>query len=815
MNVAENLQRIMQAKKDLKTVINSIRPSIRNEELKDYTITLSKMFGLSRVVFVDYDGTVLKDEYCFVGDDLVPPIVPDHTDEGLVFTEWNWDTTVEKVGPVMMVIGACYTTVDGLNHIHIRLTTDLVFSMYFQFLTTAGNTPFSYTLDWGDGSEPDTYAANGTRSHTYSQSGDYVIKIAITMPDTNGLMIMGSTTFPKHVTIRRLYIVDRLQYFDAGSSSLINLSRLVLPQKQQLAANISLNYYTNVKAFIVPKQITALTNCNGSRLEIVSLPKNITNITNVISSQPPLQLISLSHLTHPVRSDISFINNIVTPDYYLQLSQMNSQMYAGNTEIINIDLSSKIGNQPTAQKMFKNCVNLKTIKYFDGLLTTGSTIVQDYFAENCFELESITNLQHVTLIEDYAFRNCFKLNVDFTQFTVLTEIKSYAFQNCLLDIDFIIPPAITKIGSMAFANTKIRSFIVPEGSVLATLDGSAFTNCTELTTIVLRNTSNGYMQFNFSNCYKLTSFTVHEGLFYSGQISEAVQITEVVLPTGVKFISPYAFRNCTNLANINFPSTLLNIQNNAFYNCVSLAIPIILPEGLTSLSASAFEGCINIPSFQLPSTLATANADNIFKNCKTITEIVFPDALKVFGRWMLDGCDNLQTVVFGNAVTTLGYYMFKSCISLQSITVPTTVTLIPDGLFYLCTALIMTTVPDNITHMGVSAFEGCTSLTEFVMPPLETYAATSLFKDCLNLVSIDFTRCTITRIDNYAFSNTGLNGSLVIDFSNYVSIPTLSYSASQTFGRTSGFQIKVPNALLTAWKAATNWSTISACIIGV
>lgn len=786
MNVAENLNRIIQAKADLKSVINSINPSIRKEELKDYVTSLAKMFGLSRVVFVDYDGTILKDEYCFVGDDLVPPVVPDHTDEGLVFTEWNWDTSVEKVGPVMMVIGACYTTVDGMNHIHIRLTTDLVFSISATFLTTAGNTPFSYTIYWGDDSEPETYTANGSRTHTYSQSGDYVIKLAITMPDTNSFYVNGNGTFPKTVPIKKLYFADRLRTYEGDYSKLV---RLVLPS--QMLSSMTIGNNTNLKCIVIPRNVTTVNYLYGIRLETVSIPKSITVFNG--AQAYPMRLIGLSHLTKPLFSEVSYLNNIVSTTYYLQFTEFKSAMYAGNRYLTNINLSIYTTNHNSLpSSMFKDCINLESIIYF--ISSTYANTVPTSFAQNCFNLETIVGLRHVTKLSYYAFQNCFKLQLDISQLLSLITIEPYAFKNCSnLAPDVIIPDTVTTIKEFAFSGSNIRSFIMSDNSALNSIETSAFANMPDLESIEIRYRNNAMASISISNAPKLTSVIIHEGFKNSPIVKNAVSLVEITLPNSVEYICSDAFNGCTKLASINIPSNLKVIYNNAFYNCISLSMPIVLPESLTSLSQYAFAGCLNIPSIQLPSALVLQSyANNIFQDCKSLTSMIIPNTTKVFGNYLFSGCDNLASIVLGNAMTSIGTYTFKNCIS-----------------------LVIASVPATVTHIGAHVFNGCIAMTSFEIPPLETNIDNSVFNGCTNLLYIDFKNCSITSIKDKAFYNTGINGVLVLDFSNYSTVPTLSYSASSVFGRITGFEIRVPLALETAWKAATNWVTISACIIGV
>lgn len=66
---------------------------------------------------------------------------------------------------------------------------------------------------------------------------------------------------------------------------------------------------------------------------------------------------------------------------------------------------------------------------------------------------------------------------------------------------------------------------------------------------------------------------------------------EVTIPEGVTVIGEAAFASCTNLKRIYFPSTLLEIKNLAFYNCIKLDIATFLN---CEIADNAFLGCTNL-----------------------------------------------------------------------------------------------------------------------------------------------------------------------------------------------------------------------------
>ena len=150
--------------------------------------------------------------------------------------------------------------------------------------------------------------------------------------------------------------------------------------------------------------------------------------------------------------------------------------------------------------------------------------------------------------------------------------------------------------------------------------------------------------------------------------------------------------------------------------------------------------------------------------------------------------NSIEKIEIGSSVTSIASSAFYSCYSLPSITIPDSVTSIASNAFHNCYALTSITIPDGVTSIGNYAFGYCYSLTSITIPDGVTSIASSVFYSCYSV----------------AF----------YDFSNHTSVPTLSNT--NAFGSIAAdCEIRVPAALVDAWKAATNWSTYADHIVGV
>lgn len=81
----------------------------------------------------------------------------------------------------------------------------------------------------------------------------------------------------------------------------------------------------------------------------------------------------------------------------------------------------------------------------------------------------------------------------------------------------------------------------------------------------------------------------------------------------IRFIKVLAFWECSNLTNINIPSSVTNIEEAAFYGCSSLT-SINIPSSVTSIGKEAFWGCSNLTSINIPNSV-TSIGEWAFSNC--------------------------------------------------------------------------------------------------------------------------------------------------------------------------------------------------------
>ena len=185
---------------------------------------------------------------------------------------------------------------------------------------------------------------------------------------------------------------------------------------------------------------------------------------------------------------------------------------------------------------------------------------------------------------------------------------------------------------------------------------------------------------------------------------------------------------------------------------------------------------------------ATRISNSAFHSCFSLTSITIPDGVTSIGSRTFNSCYSLASITIPDGVTSIGDYTFSGCSSLASITIPDGVTRISDSAFNNCYSVASITIPDGVTSIGTNTFNSCYSLTSITIPDGVTKIESSTFSNCYGVAFYDFTACT--------------------------TVPALA--STSAFTRISAdCQIRVPAALVDAWKAATNWSTYADHIVGV
>lgn len=272
-------------------------------------------------------------------------------------------------------------------------------------------------------------------------------------------------------------------------------------------------------------------------------------------------------------------------------------------------------------------------------------------AEN---LHSITLPEGLEKIEEYAFRDCKKLeSVNIPE--GLYRLRDCAFQGCdkLADMNgFVI------VGDVLFDYIGYRSDItVPEGVVR--ISEEVFEGRSDITSVRLPSTVRGLNHYTFRNCKGLAGkdgYIIVDGVLYDYIGEEAF----LVIPEGVREIKNLSIPK-DRTASVKLPMSLQRVEGLTFSGCHRLADNngfVIMNGVLYSYMGFAYD--VNVPY-----GVKEINED-AFNSCKDIRSVSLPDSVKRIGSGAFLGCKRLESINLG-AVSVIGRDAFCGCHRLKNV----------------------------------------------------------------------------------------------------------------------------------------------------
>ena len=241
---------------------------------------------------------------------------------------------------------------------------------------------------------------------------------------------------------------------------------------------------------------------------------------------------------------------------------------------------------------------------------------------------------------------------------------------------------------------KIVSVDIPAS--VTRIEDQAFYRCDNLTYVNLRNSNVNISQEAFDGTpfmddlvkdtdvvifnkilikvkNKTGDFTVPDDVVsvVGGVFDSTCDITSITVPSSVRILSDYAFRNyysCENLKTITINNGVTHIGNNCFLKCVSIE-KIVLPNTLSEVGYSVFNKLENLKSLSIPEGIDVylsiigcgiteltipADVSASVSDCKNLQSITYKGDDVTAGTFK--GCDNLKTIRFsGNNPSISGY----------------------------------------------------------------------------------------------------------------------------------------------------------------
>lgn len=263
--------------------------------------------------------------------------------------------------------------------------------------------------------------------------------------------------------------------------------------------------------------------------------------------------------------------------------------------------------------------------------------------------------------------------------------------------------------------------------------------------------------------FKGNQYTINN-IYYSDTISIPSSVMYNGIQYSVTSIGYNAFSYNDNLTDVEIPSSVKYIGPYAFCSCNGLKV-FTIPIDIDSVGIFVFSGCSRLKTINF-------NARNCYEMrfeatyADSLTTVNIGDSVKIIPDLSFSNCDHLTYVNMGNSVEVIGYNAFTDCFNLRSITIPTSVDSVADGGFSLCNGLL--TVNYNARNCKTnSMFSAINSITTVNIGSEVEKIPGLTFMCCGGLMTVNFfnSSCIIgpqAFLDCYALSNLNLGDSVTI-----------------------------------------------------
>ncbi|MBE6014269.1 MAG: leucine-rich repeat domain-containing protein [Lachnospiraceae bacterium] len=116
------------------------------------------------------------------------------------------------------------------------------------------------------------------------------------------------------------------------------------------------------------------------------------------------------------------------------------------------------------------------------------------------------------------------------------------------------------------------------------------------------------------------------------------EVTEVIIPEGVREIGGFVFDGCDKLTHINLPSTLESMWQYAFTRCGLTEITI--PGKVHTIISYAFNQCKDLTTVHISEGTKKIMAW-AFQDCTALRDVYVPASVEEISESAFRGCENV------------------------------------------------------------------------------------------------------------------------------------------------------------------------------
>lgn len=389
----------------------------------------------SDINFWDYDGTLL---YSWTLAELatkteLPPL-PSH--DGLVCQGWNWTLADIKDAGRELDIGALYITDDGKTRLYVDVDTETWDDFVLNYWQSTRN---ATTVDWGDGTTPESKNADSwiEHRHVYASSGSYVITMSV---KEGAEMKLGNGSND------RMLIANSTA--DSGRCSML--------AKVEIGERMT--------------DVTQLAFLAATRLESISVPAGVLfEPGRTFEEATSIRAVTVAFSSAIIQTFYNCVNlrAIATPKGMTQRNGNNYDIAYTAVRLVNFDMTAAYMAQ---------CLERVNIKAVDGQVGTFYSCVSllevtipadaTTFVASAFRgdhaLRRVTCLGDIASIPAQVFLRCYTLRfVDFTHCTAVPTLANVnAFNETHPQLEIRVPASLADAWKAATNWSSLADHIV-------------------------------------------------------------------------------------------------------------------------------------------------------------------------------------------------------------------------------------------------------------------------------------------------------------------------------------------------------------------
>lgn len=609
--------------------------------------------------------------------------------------------------------------------------------------------------------------------------------------DTLGL----SRTYPKNS-------IPQFCFWNPNSQSTRNWNTILIPTNVEYIGEYAFTGCAELTNFFLPKSVVSI-GANAFNyclaLTSISFPSTLVNIGESAFLMSGLKYIDIP--TNVLKmGDTAFEGCSNLTSAKISSLVIGEYAFLNCTSLTTVDISNSVNN--IGERAFSGCVNLTTAKIH------ADTIGRAAF-NGCSKLNSVSII-NVKYIDDAAFANCIGLLQIYIPFSVKYMYRAFwgcsrlnyvsiaskstglfTFFNCksltAVDLDL----SVTEIGDASFSGcSALKTIKIPEA--IDTIGFEAFYGCSGLTQITIpysvKKIYNGAFigSGSISVDSRNSDYSSLNGLLFnknrsilhycpasiSGNLSipstvvvvdnrafyGCDKLTAITLSFFTSYIGSFAFKLCNKLVKVNCPAiTPPELGDDVFTDINMPNCLLIIPEG----SLNSYSSAEQWNSFEKVSCLVL-HKELELKSAGTLSDVLNEDERENLLYLSISGnIDVRDFAIIRDYISNLSFLDLSesTVVSYRGVIDPSVDTVsysehsIPKNGFNNMRSLMLIDLPKNLIEIDTLAFSGCVSLCSITIPEHIDKIGKEAFKGCSNLQEMYYNATNCSSMGESYYDN--------------------------------------------------------------